>query len=207
MLHNFNNITTFRLSKNISRITHYTNKQYMESSTKTGIVLHIHVQRHDRKTNSPEEIVEIKNIIRYSSDFIIKNGGFISEVSDNAIIGVFDEDDIKEGVSEYKAASCANQIRELIYEHRKNNKPYILTASINGGRIIVGSELGEKQHEVMGDAITASFQLINATQPMQISLTRRVKDKLIDKYSFIARLPIYFGQKKALIFYLHRSLK
>ena len=43
--------------------------------------------------------------------------------------------------------------------------------------------------------------------PMQISLTRRVKEKLEDVYSFVPRLPIYFGQKKALIFYLHRRLK
>jgi hypothetical protein len=177
----------------------------MESSIANGIVLHLHLQKQDRKVSSPDEEVDICNILKYCSDNIIASGGFISEIANNAVIGVFEDND--ELISaEMKAASCACMVRDVVYEYRNNGKMYVMTASINSGSVIVGSSIGENCHEVMGNGITASFQLINTTQPMQISLTRRIKDKICDRFKLVDRLPILFGQKKALIFYLHTPL-
>jgi hypothetical protein len=178
----------------------------MESSTINGIVLHIHLQRQDRKNNSLEESTDFDNIVKFCSGKVIEYGGVISEVSNNAVIGIFTESD-NGSSAELRAAECADMAREEICKHRDESKPYVMMACINSGSVIIGSALGENSHEVMGNGISASFQLLNTTQPMQISLTRRVKEKLEDVYSFVPRLPIYFGQKKALIFYLHRRLK
>lgn len=178
----------------------------MESPTTNGVVLHLHFQLQDRKVSSHPDNGIIDALIAFSTDIITSNKGIISEVSDNAVIGIFLYADDEKTTPELKAASCANLIRNKVYEHRANKDLIVMTASINSGTLIIGSLKGENNHDVMGNAINASFQLINATQPMQISLTRRIKEKITSNFLTIERMPIVFGAKRATTFYLHHSI-
>lgn len=163
-----------------------------------GIVLHILIQKQERcgEMKNGIEVDEFKEICSAS----IRNcGGIISNISTNAIMGIFAGDD-----AETKAADCVSRLRDLLYCKRSDNGWHIIMkACINGGEIIIGSSLGNDEYEVMGSAVSASFQILDTTNIMQISLTRHVRDKLVDRYHFVPRRPTDIGLKPVLLFYLH----
>lgn len=165
-----------------------------------GIVLHILIQKQDRRGEMANGI-DVDEFKELCTEIIHNNTNIISSISTNAIIGVFAEEFVQN--PELLAAKIAYNIREKLYKCRKQGLQLILKACINTGKIIIGSSLGNDEYEVLGNAINSSFQLIDTTHPMQISVTRKIKQKISDEYNLIPRRPIDIGLKRAQLYYLH----
>lgn len=175
-------------------------KSARRSPQMSGLVLHILIQSQDTTPAGDTEIATFKELCfatlkRYTN--------IISCVATNALIGVFAED--SKMVPDTLAVKCIDEIRKMFYDYRKKGATAFLRASINSGEIIVGCSTGECEYEVLGDAVNASFQIIDTTHPMQVSITRRVRQKVQGDYNVVARCPVDIGIKKAQLFYLHTS--
>lgn len=165
-----------------------------------GVVLHVLVQSQEMGVVGDDEICNFKNLCLP----ILKHyTNICSVVAANAIIGVFAED--SETVPELMAVKCIDEIRNMFYKQRENGAKAFMRASINGGEVIVGCSLGDDEYEVMGDAINASFQIIDTTHPMQVTITRRIRQKIQSFFNSVARRPVDIGIKKAQLYYLHTS--
>lgn len=163
-----------------------------------GVVLHILIQKQDRRGEMANGI-EVDEFKEYCAEMLRKNTNIISNVSTNAVIGVF----LDEENAELKATNLAHEIREKLYKYRKKGFQLIMKACINKGKVIIGSSLGNDEYEVLGNAVNASFQLLDSTHPMQISITRKIKQVITNTYNIVSRRPVDIGLKRAQLYYLH----
>ncbi|MBP5366716.1 MAG: hypothetical protein J6Y82_12495 [Bacteroidales bacterium] len=166
-----------------------------------GVVLHILIQKQDRRGEMANGI-EVDEFKDYCSEMLRKNTNIISNVATNAVIGVF-LDNGSEDNAELKATSLAHEIREKLYKYRKKGVQLILKACITKGKVIIGSSLGGDEYEVLGNAVNSSFQLLDSTHPMQISITRKIKQRITDDFNIVTRRPVDIGFKRAQLYYLH----
>ncbi len=166
-----------------------------------GIVLHL--------VFKSQRILEDQSFADKFRDFCVdkfsKCGCVSTRFSDNSLIGAFVQDDKQP--AEMVACNCAYEIRDYLDSLRLEKKSdIVLKASINGGEVIIGNTINEKENEILGTAINISFQLLDNTSPMQVSLTRRVYEKISKKYSAIPRRPVALGNKTVSLFYLNTQL-
>lgn len=166
-----------------------------------GIVLHILIQKQER-CGEMKNGIEVDGFKEICSSAIKELNGVIFNVSTNAIIGVFHNDTDSE-TPEIRAARCAHDLRQKLIELRKDGWQIVMKACINGGDVIIGTSIGENEYEMLGSGINASFQILDTTHHMQISLTRKVREQVSEHYNCIARRPVDIGPKSALLFYLH----
>lgn len=170
------------------------------------IVLNISIKQNDRH---PEHNVmpDIETFRETVVNTILSFNGIVSTVSNSDVIGIFAHTPDCT-FPELTSAQCAEKIRDLLLEQKAASPcaAIHMRASINGGEVHLGAKLADRHFEAVGSGINASFQVQDVTCPMQISLTRRVKEKLAPFYRFITRMPTNIGSKDVMLYYLHKQI-
>lgn len=166
-----------------------------------GVALHVMIQGQERNP-SAESQEQMQSFCKHCLQIVRNHHGLSSAVSDTSFIGIFPiSPDAK---AELLAAEAANEIRNELTTHRHaDNWPIVMRASINGGEVIFGNSALNGEGELLGSAIVASYQLLDTTQVMQITLTRRVDEALRSQFNTIARRPVEISNKQVQLYYLH----
>lgn len=167
----------------------------------SSIVLHVQLVGLD-KCSADEAATQVGVFRANCATQIRKHHGMTIGLSDDSILGVFPV--MRNVCAELMATNAAHEIRSQLMELRKNEGyKIVMKGSINGGEVVFGNATFAGESTVMGSAVSASYQLLDTVQPMQITLTRKVREVISDKYQTIARRAVEIGTKYVSLFYLH----
>ena len=172
-----------------------------DKQIKRGTVLHILLQRQER-SDDEMEAYQIMHFKEECSDLLVSKNAIVTEISNNALIAIFVDSRMKNPF--LVAADCINGIREALYKYRETSGwNIVLKASINEGEVSILS-MKDAKGVLLGEAVNESFLILDTTHPMQVTLTDKVKGKIVKDYNFVPRCPVDLGASKpASLFYLH----
>ncbi len=161
-----------------------------------GMVLHLAVQSQEERKST-----KVDAFRNECATIVQRYGGISSRISYDAMICAFAQNSTQS--AELVACQCAHEIRQKLVKMRLEGSDLIMKASINGGDIFIGNKTEYGEDEILGTAVNISFQVLDSTQPMQVTLTKRVCEKVAKQFASVSRRPVLLGTKNALLFYLH----
>lgn len=119
-----------------------------------------------------------------------------------AVCGMFDE---LENV-ELEAVTAAVKLREAILKRNETNRiKWELKIGLYSGDIICSSVSNTNlSFDIFGETVNMASRLQDACEPMQINVSEKIKDNIIDNYTIIERTPRKVKGKGIVpMFYVH----
>lgn len=176
-----------------------------------SIVLNISVKFNDRYTSVITRTSVLDNFRDMALNEIAKYNGILSSALADNIMAIFVPEQTSDILltPELAAVECAHHIREILL--KRDNEDFTrlqIRACINGGQVLLDKKEGSMgERGASGSGVSASYLVLDTTSPMQITITRKVKEKVKDHFHFVQRNPTTVGFKTAMLFYLHTPIE
>lgn len=121
-----------------------------------------------------------------------------------AVCGMFDNLEN----AELEASIAATKLRETIIKRNQTNKiKWEIKIGLYSGDVICGSVCTTNlSFDIFGETVNMASRLQEACEPMQINISKKIRDNIIDQYYVVERTPRKVKGKGVVpMYYIHRS--